>query len=140
MAVLLLLYFHFVGVRAFALIRTGTPLAVVMGVALLVLPTIGIWALFREIQFGYRATHLHDRLAAEGALPDDLGEPNVRGKYDRERAAEVFDRYREAAEADPMLWQNWFRLGLVYDAAGDRVRARGAMRRAIECSRGRVEH
>jgi Flp pilus assembly protein TadD len=34
-------------------------------------------------------------------------------------------------EQDPASWRAWFRLGLAYDASGDRRRARGAIRRAI---------
>jgi Flp pilus assembly protein TadD len=38
---------------------------------------------------------------------------------------------REEAEADPGNWRVWYRLALAYDAAGDRTRARSAVRHAI---------
>ena len=43
--------------------------------------------------------------------------------------------YAEAAEASPDDWRAWLRLGLAYDMAGDRRRARAAVRRAITLSR-----
>lgn len=132
---LLVLYFVFAGVRAVALLASGTPVAVAMGVALIVLPLIGVWALGRELLFGLRSTSLVDQLAAEDLLPDDLGEATATGRADREAADAVFDRYREAAEAAPEDWRVWARLGIVYDACGDRRRGRAAMREAISRKR-----
>ena len=135
MAVLLVLYFVFAGVRALALLSSGTPLAVVMGAALLLLPLIGAWALVRELVFGWRSTQLVDRLDAAGRLPDDLGTAGPTGKPEREVADRVFPRYRAEAEAAPDDWSAWMRLGIVYDACGDRTRARGAIRQAIRLAR-----
>lgn len=137
MAVLLVLYFVLAGVRAVALLVSGTPIAVLMGIALLVLPLIGAWALGRELFFGWRSTALVDRLEADGALPDDLGETGPTGKADRDAADAAFPRYRAEAEAAPEDWRAWMRLGIVYDACGDRPRARAAIRRAISLSRDR---
>ncbi len=136
MALLLILYFVFAGVRAVALIATGTPIAVTMGVALLILPLIGAWALVRELLFGWHSTALIDRLDAEEALPDDLGEAGPTGKADRAVADAAFPRYRAEAEADPESWRAWARLGIVYDACGDRSRARAALRKAIRLRSG----
>lgn len=131
MSALLVLYFVFAGVRAVALLATGTPLAVAMGAALIVLPLIGAWALLRELRFGWSSTRLVDLLEAEDALPDDLGEAGPTGKPDRALADSVFPSYRAEAEAHPEDWRAWARLGIVYDACGDRKRAREAMREAI---------
>jgi Flp pilus assembly protein TadD len=38
---------------------------------------------------------------------------------------------RTRVEADPDSWARWFELAVAYDNAGDRKRARSAMRRAI---------
>ena len=38
-------------------------------------------------------------------------------------------------EAAPEDWRAWFRLGLAYDASGDRRRARKAIIRAISLER-----
>lgn len=135
MAVLLVLYFVFAGVRALALLSSGTPVAVIMGAALLVLPLIGAWALMRELLFGWRSTQLVDRLEATGGLPDDLGPAGPTGKPEREVADGVFPRYRAEAEAAPDDWAAWMRLGIVYDACGDRTRARRAIRQAIRLAR-----
>lgn len=131
MSALLVLYFIFAGVRAIALLSSGTPIAIVMGVALIVLPLIGVWALTRELIFGARSTALVDRLAADNQLPDDLGEASAMGRPDRATADAAFARYRVAAEQHPDDWRSWARLGIVYDACGDRKRARAAMREAI---------
>ncbi|MGK0715544.1 tetratricopeptide repeat protein [Leucobacter sp. W1153] len=135
MAALLVLYFFFAGVRAVALLVSGTPVALAMGVALLVLPLIGAWALIRELRFGWRSTQLVDRLDAEGRLPDDLGETGPTGKPNREIADSAFPHYRKETEANPSDWRAWMRLGLVYDACGDRKRARSAIRQAIRLER-----
>lgn len=135
MSILLVLYFVFAGVRAVALLQSGTPVAIAMGVALIVLPLLGVWALVREILFGARSTGLIDRLDAEGALPDDLGEVTAAGRPNREIADAAFARYRSEAEVDAENWRVWARLGVVYEACGDRTRARRAMREAISKER-----
>lgn len=131
MSAALTLYFLFVGVRAVALLLSGDLIAVVMGAALLFMPLLGVWALWREIRFGRDATRLADRLEAEGTLPDDEVEVLPSGKPVREDADAAFPRYRAEVEAAPESWAAWMRLGIVYDACGDRKRARAAIREAI---------
>jgi len=134
MAVLLGVYLVLVGWRAVQFIGTGEPIAVAIGVALLVLPLIGAWALWREVLFGARSQTLMTTLAEEGGT--ELGLPTLpSGRPERQAATERFDEFRLAVEAEPESWRAWLRLGLVYDAAGDRRRARQAVRRAIELSR-----
>ncbi|MDF2574100.1 MAG: hypothetical protein K0S05_1012 [Agromyces sp.] len=135
MAVLLALYLVLVGWRAVQFVGTGEPIAVAMGIALIVLPIIAAWALWREIMFGVRSQALVRRLDAEGGL--DLGIPATpSGRPERAAADAAFDGFRAAAEADPESWRAWLRLGLAYDAAGDRRRARAAVRQAITLERG----
>lgn len=132
MSVLLVLYFVFTGVRAVALLASGSFVPVVMGVAMLVLPIIGVWALWREIRFGSQATKLVDELDGQGLLPEELAAARDAGvRPDRDELDAAFDRYRLAAEATPDQWQSWMRLGLMYDACSDRKRARAAIRQAI---------
>ncbi|PRI11328.1 hypothetical protein B4915_07470 [Leucobacter massiliensis] len=131
MSALLALYFVFAGVLAFTLLASGEALAVVMGAALLVLPLIGVWALVRELRFGVQSTRLADRLEAEGRMPDEPVATHPSGRAMREDAEAAFPRYRAEAEAEPEAWQSWLRLGIVYDACGDRRRARAAIREAI---------
>lgn len=134
MAALLALYVALVGWRAVQFVATGEPVAVAIGVALIVLPLIAVWALWREIAFGLRSQALVRRLEADGEL--DLGLPLMpSGRPERAAADAAFPAFRDEAEADPDSWRAWARLGLVYDAAGDRRRARAAVRRAITLER-----
>ncbi|QIM16937.1 hypothetical protein G7067_11850 [Leucobacter insecticola] len=132
---LLVLYFVFAGIRAIALLASGELIPVVMGAAMLVLPLLGLWALLRELMFGRSATRLADRLEAEGRMPEDEVDVSPTGRPDREQADAAFPRYQAEAEADPEAWQSWMRLGIVYDACGDRKRARWAIRQAIRLER-----
>lgn len=140
MSVLLVLYFVFAWQRAFALLQTGTVLTISMGIALLILPLLGAWALARELVFGATATKLVDRLEAEDLLPEEEFSALASGRPVREEADAVFPKYREEAEADPDSWRAWMRLGIIYDACSDRTRARAAIRRAIVLERADRKH
>ncbi|MGN8554030.1 UNVERIFIED_CONTAM: hypothetical protein OHV15_15735 [Microbacterium sp. SLM126] len=131
MAVLLALYVALVAQRAWLLLVSGDPVGVLMGVALVVLPVIAVWALGREIWFGVRAEQLGRRLQAEDALPTEEVEVRPSGRAVRSEADALFPAYRADVEARPEDWRAWYRLGLAYDASGDRRRAREAVRRAI---------
>lgn len=131
MSVLLGLYLAVLGQRAVVLIASGEPIGVTMGVALLVLPLLGAWALVRELSFGVRTQRLTGILDAEGALPVDDLPKLATGRPVRSAADEQFPRYRAEVDAAPDSWRAWFRLGLAYDASGDRKRARQAIRRSI---------
>jgi cytochrome c-type biogenesis protein CcmH/NrfG len=131
MAALLALYIVLVGQRAWLLIVSGDPIGVTMGIALIVLPVIAAWALGRELWFGVRAQQLGRRLESEGGLPADEVAVRPSGRVMREDGDAVFPAYRADAEAHPDDWRAWYRLGLAYDAAGDRRRAREAVRTAI---------
>jgi len=135
MALLLALYLVFVAQYALLLFGSPEPIAKAMGVALIVLPIIGSWALITEILFGVRAERLAKTLENQGGLPDDVVPLRPSGRPDREAADAAFPRYQAEVEADPESWQAWFRLALAYDASGDRRRARWATRRSISLSR-----
>lgn len=136
MAVLLAAYLALVGWRAVQFVQTGEPVAIVMGVALIVLPVLAAWAIWRELQFGVRSQRLVRQLEEEGGL--DLGMPlRPSGRPERAAADDAFPAFRAAVESEPDSWRAWLRLGLAYDAAGDRRRARSAVRRAIELERAR---
>lgn len=131
MTVLLLLYIVLAGQRAFVLLTSAEPVAIVMGVALLVLPLLALWAIGRELWFGVRAQQLGERLDAEGGLPDEDLPVRPSGRVEREDGDALFPRYRADVEAHPDDWRARYRLALAYDAAGDRRRARAAVRTAI---------
>ena len=134
MAVLLVLYLVIVGDRAVKFLLTGEPVAIAIGVALIILPIIGAWALIRELLFGIRAERLGRILESENALPADELPMRPSGRPEREAVDAVFPEYRAAVEASPGDWKAWYRLGLAYDGAGDRRRAREAIREAIRLS------
>lgn len=136
LAVLLVLYLVLVGDRAIRFLLTGEPLGIGIGVALILLPLVGAWALVRELLFGVRAERLGQQLEREGLLPEEEVPVRPSGRVEREAADALFPAYRADVEAAPDRWQGWYRLGLVYDAAGDRKRARQAIRTAIDRSRG----
>ncbi|HET8926946.1 MAG TPA: hypothetical protein VFN24_03860 [Microbacterium sp.] len=131
MAVALILYIILVGQRAYVLLISGDGVGIAMGAALVVLPLLAVWGLGRELWFGWRAEQLGRRLESEGALPVEELEVRPSGRPVRDQADAVFPAYRAAAEAHPDDWRAWYRLGLAYDGAGDRRRARGAVRKAI---------
>lgn len=131
MAAVLALYIIFVAQRGIIMLSTGDPVAIAMGVALLVLPLIGSWALWREMQFGRHSDRLGRLLEAEGGLPQEEIAVHPSGRPRKEAGDELFPRYRADVEAHPDEWRAWYRLGLVYNAAGDRTRARQAIRKAI---------
>lgn len=133
-AVVVAAYAVILGVKGVALLRDGSPLAVLLGLAILVVPVVGLLLVVREIQFGRRCARLAAALEQEGGLPVDDLPRRPSGRVDRTAAEEWFDRARAEAEAAPASWRAWFRLALAYDAAGDRTRARAAARHAIELS------
>lgn len=119
---------------ALAFIIADNWIANVLGFAVVAVIGVGLWALVREIRFGANTEKLARILDFEGNLPeDDL--PRVRGRIDRNAADLAFETYRQETEADPDNWRSWYRLGLAYDAAGDRKRARSALRDAISMYR-----
>jgi cytochrome c-type biogenesis protein CcmH/NrfG len=135
MAALLALYIVFVAQRAWLLLVSGQPLGVAMGAALLVLPIIAAWALWRELMFGIRAEQLGRELEREGGLPAEDVALRPSGRVQRDDADAAFPAYREDVQAHPDDWRSWYRLGIAYDAAGDRRRAREAIRKAIAMHR-----
>ena len=134
MVAFLALYLVFAVRYGVLLIGVGDPVATALGIALFVLPLIAAWALIAEVLFAVRAERLGVLLDAEGGLPTDELPLRPSGRIDRGAAAKVFPKYQAATEAAPDDWRTWFRLGLAYDAAGDRRRARWATRQAIRLS------
>jgi hypothetical protein len=138
MAALLVLYLALVGWRAVLFVLSGEPVGVLIGIALIVLPIIGMWALSAELFFGFRSERLVRLLDAQGALPVEELPIRPSGRPERSAADADFPRYQAETDAAPDDWGAWFRLGLAYDAAGDRRRARGAIRTAIALERSRT--
>lgn len=135
MAVLLALYLVLVVQHAIVLLGTGILAGQIEGVALLILPIIGAWALIVELLFGVRAQRLLRLMTENGELPVDDLPHRPSGRPERAAADVEFPRYQAEVEAAPDDWTRWYRLALAYDASGDRRRARWATRRAIRIER-----
>jgi hypothetical protein len=135
MAIILLVYLVLVFQRSIMLIATGEPVGIAMGVALLVLPIIAAWAIGRELLFGAQTEKLVRILDAEGGLPVEDLPHRASGRPLRDAADAEFPTYKAEVEAAPESWRAWFRLGLAYDASGDRRRAREALRQSIRLYR-----
>lgn len=135
LSALLLLYIGLAVRWGIALITTGEPIAVGLGVAVLVLPALGIWLVVREWALAVRVQQMADELAAAGRLPADDLPRTPGGRIDRAAADEAFVVAREAVEQAPQDWAAWFRLGFAYDAAHDRRKARAALRTAARLRR-----
>lgn len=131
MAVLLALYLVVCLQYSVVAFAAATVPGVVMGAGLLILGGVGVWGLVRELLFGVRAERLARRLEGEDGLPQEVLDSRASGRPLREEADALFPSYADAVDAQPRSWRAWYRLGLAYDASGDRKRARGAIRRAI---------
>ncbi|GGV83764.1 MULTISPECIES: tetratricopeptide repeat protein [Streptomyces] len=136
-AAVLVFYFVLVGSRGVLLVRSGTPVTIALGIAVLILPVIGLWFLWKNTQFVRRANQLAAELDAEGGLPVDELERLPSGRIDRDSADEVFAKRKAETEAAPDDWRTWFRLAVAYHDAHDTARARKAMQRAIALHDGK---
>ncbi|MFE2679469.1 tetratricopeptide repeat protein [Streptomyces hygroscopicus] len=137
LAAVLVVYFVLVGDRGVLLIQEGTPVTVVFGVAVLVMPLIGAWFLWQTTQFARSADRLARELEAEGGLPVDELVRTPGGRIDRDSADAVFAKRRAETEQTPDDWRSWFRLAVAYHDARDTARARKAMQRAIALHDGK---
>lgn len=128
----LLVYFVTLTRTAVALLRTGTPAAVALGIGVLLLPIVGAWATVATLRAGLAHQRLA-RLAAEDGTELDVSALPTRpsGRVERDAADALFATVRAEVEADPEDWRRWYRLARAYDYAGDRSRARDAMRKAV---------
>lgn len=123
-------YLVLAGVRGWALLTSGQVTGVLLGVAVLALPAVGAWVVWREIAFGYAMQQMGRQLAAEGDLPIDDFARMPSGRIVPEDAQRFLEAERARVDARPEEWQSWYRFGLAQDAARDRRRARAAMREA----------
>ena len=135
-ALLALYVWQIVG-RGVAMIATGNAVLVAIGAAVLILPLLVILLIAREYLLAVRVQRMADALAAAGQLPVDDLPRSPGGRIDRAAADAAFGSRRAAVEQDPDDWKAWYNLAFAYDAAGDRRRAREALRHAAGLFRGR---
>ncbi|MDD4866697.1 MAG: hypothetical protein PHQ28_06080 [Mycobacterium sp.] len=137
MCVALLVYLLLLGHLAFTLIGSGQPAAASLGAALLIMPVIGLWAMIATLRAGFAHQQLARRIADDGMELDTSGLPRrASGRIERDAADALFAAVRTEVEADPHDWRRWYRLARAYDYAGDRRRAREAMKTAVEMAAG----
>lgn len=132
----LAVYLVLLAERAFTLVTSGTAVGLALGLAIIVLPVLGVWMVLAELRFGSHTEALARRLDEAGELPD-LSELPRRpsGRVERDAADAWFAERKAEVDAAPQDWRVWFKLAQAYDIAGDRRRAREAMRKAIELGR-----
>lgn len=124
-------YFVLIGYRGLYLLSQPPTTLKVLGVAVLALPLVGCWVVFAELRFGLATQRLGAQLDTEAVPPEPDLASLPSGRVDRAAADDLFDRRRVAVETDPQDWRGWYHLAVAYDLAGDRKRARAAMRTAI---------
>lgn len=136
MCLALLVYLALLGRSAILMIGSGRPVAIAFGVALLIMPAIGLWAMIATLRAGFAHQNLA-RLAAEDGMELDVSALPRRpsGRIERDAADALFDTVRAELDSEPDDWRRWYRLARAYDYAGDRGRAREAMKAALELHR-----
>ena len=133
MCVALVVYFFLLGRIALAFLSSGEPAAVGLGAALMIMPLIGIWVLVSTLRAGLAHQRLGRIVKDEGMELDVSSLPRMAsGRIEREAADALFATVRGELEQDPDNWRRWYRLARAYDYAGDRGRAREAMKKAVE--------
>jgi hypothetical protein len=133
MCVALVVYFVMLGRIATAFITSGRPAAIGLGLALMVLPLIGIWVMVSTLKAGLAHQRLGRIIKAEGMELDVSSLPRMpSGRIERDAADALFETVRTELEHDPDNWRCWYRLARAHDYAGDRSRAREAMRTAVD--------
>ena len=133
MCLALLVYLALLGRAAVLMIASGRAVAVVLGVAVLILPAIGLWAMIATLRAGFAHQKLA-RLVAQDGMELDISALPLRpsGRIERDAADALFDTVRAELSSEPDDWRRWYRLARAYDYAGDRGRAREAMKKAVE--------
>ncbi|EHI14092.1 tetratricopeptide repeat protein [Mycolicibacterium thermoresistibile] len=133
MCVALVVYFVLLGRLGWMFITSGSAAAVGLGLALMILPFIGVWAMVSTLRDGLAHQRLARIIGEEGFELDVSDLPRrPSGRIQREAADALFEQVRAELEADPDNWRRWYRVARAYDYAGDRRRAREAMRKAVE--------
>ena len=133
MCVALIVYFVLLGRIAMAFITSGEPAAIGLGLALMIMPLIGIWVMVATLRAGLTHQRLGRIAKDEGMELDVSSLPRMAsGRIERDAADALFATVRDELENDPDNWRRWYRLARAYDYAGDRSRAREAMKKAVE--------
>lgn len=134
MVFITLLYAFLLFERGLVLLADSQPLAVALGLAILVFPLAALASIFYELRFGLRLEKLGRLFEASGlAMPEYELRPS--GKATKESGERVFVQVRSILEKDETNYLQWFLLADAYDKLGDRRRARAAARKAISLAK-----
>ena len=128
-------YVVLIGQRAWSFVTSGSTAGLLLGVGTAILAMLCAGAVLRELRFGQQTEVMARALEAAGGLPVDDLPRTAGGRVDRAAATQAFSHYRNETDEAPDDWRVWFRLSCAYDVAGDRSRARAAMRHAIRLHR-----
>jgi len=137
MVAITLLYAFLLFERGVVLLQDGQPVAVIMGVAILVFPLLALATIFFEIRFGLRLAKLEKLFLASG-MESPGYELRPSGRAEPESGKRIFEQLKAALEKDEQNFLLWYLLADAYDKLGDRKRARQAARQAI--SRAKQAH
>jgi cytochrome c-type biogenesis protein CcmH/NrfG len=138
MCVALIVYFVLLGRAALILVTSGKPAAIGLGVAVFLLPIVGLWAMIATLRAGFAHQRLARQAAEQGMELDVSALPRrPSGRIERDAADAMFHTVKAELEVDPEDWRRWYRLARAYDYAGDRGRARETMRTAVDMEQGR---
>ena len=133
LCVALVVYFLLLGRIAMAFITSGRVAAICLGLAVLIMPLIGIWVMVSTVRAGFAHQRLARIIADEGMELDVSSLPRMpSGRVQRQAADALFETVRAELKQDPDNWRRWYRVARAYDYAGDRGRAREAMKKAVQ--------
>src|ERR1700754_2427626 len=108
----ILVYFALLGRLAIAMIASGRAAAVGLGLAVLLMPVIGLWAMIATLRAGFAHQKLARLIAEDGMELDTSTLPQrPSGRIERDAADALFATVRTEVEGDPDDWRRWDRLG-----------------------------
>ncbi len=110
-----------IGWIAYGFLRSATPVGIGLGIALIGIGAISLWAIVRELQFGAAMQRL-GRASLKDERLNQLSLDEWRSIADA----------RSAADSCPDAWQPRFHLAMAHSAHRERSAARAAMREAAK--------
>jgi hypothetical protein len=130
-------YFVLLGRAAVVLVTAGEPAAIGLGIAVFILPIVGLWAMIATLRAGFTHQRLARSVREQGMELDVSTLPRLpSGRIQRDAADALFQTVKAELAEDPDDWRRWYRLARAYDYAGDRSRARETMKTAVQMEDG----
>src|SRR4029450_7923694 len=112
LCVALVVYFVMLGRMAMAFVTSGSPAAIGLGLALMILPLIGIWVMVSTLRAGLAHQRLARIIKEEGMELDVSSLPKLpSGRIQRDAADALFESVRDELESDPDDLRRWYRRG-----------------------------